>query len=188
MKDCIETTEEKPYVLPSWRVSEIILIAVRFLSDEGYYEDGFDYQKVITSKGIVIKAYSAFKAQNLLELQKVSLSLWNEGLCLVATDEETNNVCRMIAYNDKKNAAEIMQIIFHEYGHILFGHTEQCPNAEAESILFSAIATFLMIAEQQFHLGRMIANEGGKERFLEGVRQGFYGKLCEQGGAMKKWI
>lgn len=120
MKDNSETTEEESYVLPSWRVNQIILIAVRFLTDEGYYEDGFDYQKAIQNKGILLKAYSAFKSENLLELQKISLSLWKEGLCLVATDSETQQVCRMIAYNDSKTAAEIMQIIFHEYGHILF--------------------------------------------------------------------
>ena len=89
MKDNSETTEEESYVLPSWRVNQIILIAVRFLTDEGYYEDGFDYQKAIQNKGILLKAYSAFKSENLLELQKISLSLWKEGLCLVATDNET---------------------------------------------------------------------------------------------------
>lgn len=181
MKDNSETTEEESYVLPSWRVNQIILIAVRFLTDEGYYEDGFDYQKAIQNKGILLKAYSAFKPENLLELQKISLSLWKEGLCLVDTDSETQQVCRMIAYNDSKTAAEIMQIIFHEYGHILFGHTEQCPNAEAEAILFSAIATFLMIAEQQFHIGQLVAKDGGKERFFEGIKAGLMEKFGTQG-------
>lgn len=106
MKDNSETTEEESYVLPSWRVNQIILIAVRFLTDEGYYENGFDYQKAIQNKGILLKAYSAFKSENLLELQKISLCLWKEGLCLVATDSETQQVCRMIAYNDSKTAAE----------------------------------------------------------------------------------
>ena len=180
LENCVEqleSTEEKPYVLPSWKVNEIILIAVRFLSEEGYYEDGFDYQKMIASKGILIKGFSAFKSENLLELQNVSLSLWNEGLCLVATDKETNNVCRMIAYNDSKSSTEIMQIIFHEYAHIKFGHTEQCQNGEAEAILFSAIATFLMIMEQQFHIGRLIVNNGGRERFFEGIKAGLMEKF-----------
>lgn len=177
MKDNDICTEEEPYVLPSWRVNEIILIAVRFLTDEGYYEDGFDYQKAIQNKGILLKAYSSFKPENLLEMYKISMSLWKEGLCLVATDEGSQQVCRMIAYNDSKNAAEIMQIIFHEYAHILFGHTEQCPNAEAEAILFSAIATFLMITEQQFHIGQLIAKDGGTERFFEGIRSGLMEKL-----------
>lgn len=86
MKDNCETAEEESYVLPSWRVNQIILIAVRFLTDEGYYKDGFDYRKAIQNKGILLKAYSAFKSENLLEMQKISLSLWKEGLCLIATD------------------------------------------------------------------------------------------------------
>ena len=102
-------------------------------------------------------------------------------MCLVDTDSETQQVCRMIAYNDSKTAAEIMQIIFHEYGHILFRHTEQCPNAEAEAILFSAIATFLMIAEQQFHIGQLVAKDGGKERFFEGIKAGLMEKFGTQG-------
>ena len=193
MSDCIEKTEgkgfsesreaggaEKPYTLPSWRVSEIILIAVKFLSDQGYWDDSFDYQKAVIGEGIVIKAYSAFKRENLAELQKVSLSLWDEGLCLVATDKETGKVCRMIAYNDDRTAAEIMQIIFHEFAHIKFGHTEQSQHGEAEAILFSAITVFLMIAEQQFHIGRLIARDGGAKRLYEGMRAGLMDKFGGQ--------
>lgn len=165
-----KSEEEQTYTLPSWRVNEIIFFAVQFLSNAGFWEEGFDYQKVIMSEGIVIKAYSAFKSENLLELQKVSLSVWDEGLCFVTTDKESNRVCRMIAYNDAKTAAEIMQIIFHEYAHIRFCHTQQSLHGEAEAILFSAIATFLMIAEKQFHLGALIAKEGGKEAFLDGMK------------------
>ncbi|MGN0728752.1 hypothetical protein [Treponema sp.] len=161
------------YTLPSWRVTEIILLAIQFLSDEEYWKDDFDYQKVISDEGIMLKAYSLFKENNLLELQKISLSLWNEGLCLVDTDKETNRVCRMIAYNDTKNAVEIMQIILHEYAHILFGHTEQSMHGEAEAILFSAITTFMIIAEQQFHFVKLIAKENDKKRFFDGMKQGF---------------
>ncbi len=179
-----EDGTEKSYTLPSWRVSEIVLLAVQFLSDEEYWQEGFDYQKAITSKGILLKAYSAFKSENLAELHKVSLSLWDEGLCLVATDKETGEVCRMIAYNDAKNDAEVMQITFHEYAHIRFNHTEQSMHGEAEAILFSAIATFLMIAEKRFHIGRLIAQEGGKNVFFEGMRQGLLERFG-QGGDMK---
>lgn len=179
--ECKKTdTPEKPYTLPSWRVNQIILIAVRFLNEAGYWKEGFDYQKVIRDRGIVIKAYSAFKSENLAELRKLSLSLWDEGLCLVATDKETQGVCRMIAYNDAKTAAEIMQIIFHEYAHIKFGHTEQSQHGEAEAILFSAMATFLMIAEQRFHIGRLIATEGGDERFFNGMKASLMEKSEKQ--------
>ena len=184
--ECEKTdTPEKPYTLPSWRVNQIIVIAISFLDEIGYWKDGFDYQKVICDKGIVIKAYSAFKSENLAELHKLSLSLWDEGLCLVATDKETQSVCRMIAYNDAKTAAEIMQIIFHEYAHIKFGHTEQSQHGEAEAILFSAMATFLMIAEQRFHIGRLIASEVGNERFFEGMKAGLMAHTEKTGGDKK---
>ena len=175
MEDCNEQTD-KPYVLPSWRVNQSIMIAVRFLNGAGYYKDGFDYKRFILGKGIALKGYSSFKPENLKELRKVSLSLWDEGLCLVFHDRENSEKCCMIAYNDKKSVAEIMQIIFHEFGHIELRHTEQSPNAEAEATLFSAIATFLVIAEQRFHIGRLIASERGAESFFNGMRAGFMEK------------
>ena len=181
MKDIEIRTGGKNYELPRWKAKQIILDAASFLTKEGYYKDGFDYQKMLRSKGIVLKGYSSFAPENLKELKEVSRSLWNEGLCLVFPDKESGKTCRMIVYNDKKCATEIMQIIFHEYGHILFGHTEQCPNAEAEAILFSAIATFLMIAEQQFHIGQLVAKDGGKERFFEGIKAGLMERFGTQG-------
>lgn len=66
-------TQKKPYTLPSWRVNQIIVIAIRFLNEVGYWKEGFDYQKVICDMDIVIKAYSAFKSENLAELHKLSL-------------------------------------------------------------------------------------------------------------------
>ena len=174
LNDCT-ITEENPYVLPSWKVNQIIMSVVTFLSEEGYYKDGFDYKKMISRKGIVLKAYSAFAPENLSELHKLSLSLWNEGLCLVFPNKENGETCRMIAYNDSKNAAEIMQIIFHEFAHIKLRHTEQCPNGEAEAILFSGVATLLMVMEQQFHIGRLIAEQGKK--FIDGIKAGLMEEL-----------
>ena len=172
--------------LPSWRVNEIILFAIQFLSNEEYWKDDFDYQKVISNEGIMLKAYSAFKENNLLKLQKISLSLWNEGLCLVVTDKERSKVCRMIAYNDTKNAVETMQIILHEYAHIIFGHTEQSMHGEAEATLFSAIATLMIIAEQQFHFVKLITQKDGKKRFFDGMKKGFMKQLnSTKGGNMK---
>ena len=179
MTDCTEQKDE-PYVLPAWKINQIIVNTIGFLSREEYYKDGFDYKNVISKKGILIKAYSDFSPKNLNELQKVSLSLWNEGLCLIFPDDQSQKTCCMIAYNDNKPAAEIMQIIFHEYAHILFKHTEQSPNAEAEAILFSSIATFLVIAEQKFHICNMINKQGGKENFFEGVRDGLMEKFINE--------
>ena len=172
--------KKQTYTLPSWRVNEIILIAVQFLNDAEFWKDGFNYQKAIMQEGIVIKGYSAFKNENLMQLQKVSLSVWNEGLCLIAHDSGTDQVCRMIAYNDAKNEAEIMQIIFHEYAHIRLRHTEQSFHGEAEAILFSAIATLLMIAEQELHIGRLIAQEKGNKRFFDGIKFGLMEKYAKK--------
>ena len=122
----------------------------------------FDYKKMISDKGIVIKKYSSFKKENLMTLYDTSLSLWKEGLCLVFPDAVSGKICRMIAYNDKKSAAEIMQIIFHEYAHMLFRHTQQSAHGEAEANCFAIIATFILLLEKQFHIGRIIAQGGGQ--------------------------
>ncbi len=176
MIDCTEIKDET-YVLPVWKINQIIVNTIGFLSQEGYYKEGFDYKNIISKKGIVIKAYSDFNQKNLNELQKVSLSLWNDGLCLIFPDSKSHKTCYMIAYNDNKTPAEIMQIIFHEYAHIFFKHTEQSLNAEAEAILFSSIATFLMIAEQKLHICSFINSQGGTDNFLEGIKEGLMEKF-----------
>ncbi|MBO7484687.1 MAG: hypothetical protein J6T84_01330 [Spirochaetaceae bacterium] len=161
---------EMPYMLPNWRINEIILIAVRFLTEEGYSENNFDYKKVISSKGIVIKGYSTFSPENLKELQKVSLSLWDEGLCLVFPDRDKGGSCCMIAFNDKKNMTETMKIILHEFAHIKLHHTEQSPNAEAEAMLFSEAVLFLMISEKNHRKKLKVALSERKRRLFERIK------------------
>lgn len=178
MENCTEQTDKttdcttKPPTLLSWKVSKIILTVVNLLSEEGYFREGFDYMEMIRKKGIVLKEYSAFKSENLLELQKVSIGLWNEGLCLIFPDPQTGATCRMIAYNDNKSAAEVMQIIFHELAHIMLGHTQQ-------SNLIFRVAMLLMVLEQQFHIGRMIAEKGDKT-MLKGIQEGLMQKFNAQ--------
>ena len=135
---------QSPPTLPSWKVSQIILTVVNLLSEEGYFREGFDYMEMIRKKGIVLKEYSAFKSENLLELQKVSIGLWNEGLCLIFPDPQTGATCRMITYNDNKSAAEVMQIIFHSLAHIILRHTQQSNIGEMKANLFSGVAMLLM--------------------------------------------
>ena len=148
MENCTEQTKKttdcttKPQTLPSWKVSQIILTVVNLLSEEGYFREGFDYMEMIRKKGIVLKEYSAFKSENLLELQKVSIGLWNEGLCLIFPDPQTGATCRMIAYNDNKSAAEVMQIIFHELAHIILRHTQQSNLGERKRPYFPALQCF----------------------------------------------
>ncbi|MBR4629692.1 MAG: hypothetical protein IKO57_04525 [Treponema sp.] len=169
MKDIEIRTGGKNYELPRWKAKQIILDAASFLTKEGYYKDGFDYQKMLRSKGIVLKGYSSFAPENLKELKEVSRSLWNEGLCLVFPDKESGKTCRMIVYNDKKCATEIMQIIFHEFAHIKLKHTQQCPNGEAEAMLFSGVATMLISMEQRFHIGRRIRLRNSARNFQHGI-------------------
>lgn len=40
----------------------------------------------------------------------------------------------MIAYNDNKSAAEVMQIIFHELAHIMLRHTQQSNLGEYDDL------------------------------------------------------
>ena len=35
-----------PYVLPPWRVNEIILLVIETLSEREYYKEDFDYKKI----------------------------------------------------------------------------------------------------------------------------------------------
>lgn len=185
LENCTEQTDKttdcttKPPTLPSWKVSQIILTVVNLLSEEGYFMEGFDYMEMIRKKGIVLKEYSAFKSENLLELQKVSIGLWNEGLCLIFPDPQTGATCRMIAYNDNKSAAEVMQIIFHELAHIMLRHTQQSNLGEMEATLFSGVAMLLMVLEQQFHIGRIIAEKGDKA-MLKGIQEGLMQKFNAQ--------
>lgn len=71
--------------------------------------------------------------------------------------------CRMIAYNDNKSAAEVMQIIFHELAHIMLRHTQQSNLGEMEATLFSGVAMLLMVLEQQFHIGRMLQKRATRQ-------------------------
>ena len=109
----------------------------------------------------------------------MSIGLWNEGLCLIFPDPQTGATCRMIAYNDNKSAAEVMQIIFHELAHIMLRHTQQSNLGEMEATLFSGVAMLLMVLEQQFHIGRMIAEKGDKT-MLKGIQEGLMQKFNAQ--------
>ena len=168
-----------PYVLPPWRVNDIILLAIETLSDVDYYRDDFDYKKMIREQGIKIKKFSAFSPDNLEKFRKISLSRWEEGICALFPHPVTGEQCRMIAYNDNKSAAEVMQIIFHELAHIILRHTQQSNLGEMEATLFSGVAMLLMVLEQQFHIGRMIAEKGDKA-MLKGIQEGLMRKFNAQ--------
>lgn len=162
--------EEKPYVLPPWRMSQILLEVLSVLDEEEYYEDGFDYKKMIRGKGIKLKGFSSFAPKNLAEFRGISISLWTEGLCLVFPDEDTGKTCRMIAYNDSLTAGETMQIILHEFAHIRLGHTEQSVNGEVEATCFAITMSLMLLLEERFHIGKALAQRGGRNAFLQGIK------------------
>ena len=125
-----------PCVLPPWRVNEIILLVIETLSEREYYKEDFDYKKMISDMGIKLKKFSSFNPENLEKFTQISLSLWNEGVCVVFPDPVTGEQRRMIAYTDKRNASECMHIIFHEFAHIIMRHTQQSMSPLINLLLF----------------------------------------------------
>lgn len=158
------------YILPSWRMNEILLEVVSVLSEEEYYKEGFDYRKMIQGMGIKIKKFSSFAPENLEQFRKISLSLWNEGVCLLFPDKETGGQHRMIAYNDSHSAAETMQIILHEFAHIRLRHTQQSINGEVEATCFSIAMSLMFMLEEKLHIGMKTVQIGGKDFLLKSVK------------------
>lgn len=74
---------------------------------------------------------------------------------------------------------KVSQIIFHELAHIMLRHTQQSNLGEMEATLFSGVAMLLMVLEQQFHIGRMIAEKGDKT-MLKGIQEGLMQKFNAQ--------
>lgn len=137
----------KPYALPSWRIDEIIILAVKTLNEVGYFNNNFDYKQMIRNEGIKLRKFSSFAVENLESFRGISLSRWNEGLCAIFPDPVTGEQCRMIAYNDRHSASECMQIIFHEFAHIKLRHTQQSVNGEMEAACFALAMTIFIIIE-----------------------------------------
>ena len=159
-----------PYVLPPWRVNDIILLAIETLSDVDYYRDDFDYKKMIREQGIKIKKFSAFSPDNLEKFRKISLSRWEEGICALFPHPVTGEQCRMIAYNENRNFIECMQIVFHEYAHIKLHHTQQSINGEVEATCFALAMTMFLLLEQLFHVGKTVVNAAGKPFLVQTIR------------------
>lgn len=160
----------KPYVLPPWRVNDIILLAIQTLSDVDYYNDDFDYKKMIREQGIKLKKFSCFAPENLEEFRKISLSRWEEGVCVIFPDPVTGEQRRMIAYNDSHNDAECMQIVFHEFAHIKLHHTQQSINGEVEATCFALAMSMFVILEKIFHVGKTVVNTVGKPYLVQGIK------------------
>lgn len=165
-----EMEDGMPYVLPPWRVNEIILEAIKTLSDVNYYDDDFDYKKMIREQGIKLKKFSSFTPENLEKFRKDSLSRWEEGICVIFPHPETGEQCRMIAYNEKHNSIECMQIVFHEFAHIKLHHTQQSINGEVEATCFALAMTMFLLLEKLFHVGKTVVNAAGKSFLVQTIR------------------
>lgn len=161
----------KPYVLPPWRLNEIVMLALETLISVDFCREDFNYQKMITDRGIKIKKFSSFSPENLELFTSLSLSQWTEGVCLVFRDKETGEQKRMIAYNDSRNAAEVMQIILHEFAHIIMRHTQQSVNGEVEATCFALTMMLFIIIERRFHLGQTIIKTAGKFFLLKEIKK-----------------
>lgn len=158
------------YVLPPWRMNEIVLLAIETLNAQEYYKDGFDYKNMISGMGIKLKKFSSFAPENLEKFTEISLSRWNEGVCIVFPDQETGEQRSMIAYNDKRTSSECMQIIFHEFAHIMMKHTQQSINGEIEASCFAVAMWIFVTLEQQFHFSKTVANTIGKQFLVQGIK------------------
>lgn len=165
-----DSREQERYTLPPWRMNQIILEVISALNDAEYYSEHFDYMQMIQCVGIKIKRFSSFSPENLEQFRQISLSLWNEGVYIMFPDEQTNEPCRMIAYNDNHTASEIMQIILHEFAHYRLKHTQQSINGETEAACFAVVMSFMLMLEAEFHIGRKIMQAGGKQFLLRTIK------------------
>ena len=166
-----EKTGGQVYTLPSWRVREIILLALETLSTQEYYNADFDYKKMITGMGIKLKKFSMFSPKNLQAFRSISLSLWDEGVCAVFPNPENGEQRRMIAYDDTQGTYECMQTILHELGHLLMQHTQQSLNGEMEANCFSTAMTLFITLERRFHIGRNVVRKKGKHFLPQSIRK-----------------
>ena len=161
----------KKYILPPWWINSSLLEVSSVLSEEEYYKEGFDYKQMIEGMGIKVKKFSSFSPENLERFKENSLSLWDEGVCLLFPDNETREQLRMIAYNDSHNAVETMQIILHEFAHIRLRHTQQSINGEVEATCFSMAMSLMFMLEEKFHIGMRAVRLEGKDFFMDSIRK-----------------
>lgn len=159
--------ERKDFVLPPWRVLQILTTALDTLVEEDFLSDDFDYMEMIRRRGIKLKPYSAFSQEHLKVIRKMSLSFWKEGLCLAVTDEKQGQ-CRMIAYNDKVSDEIKLAIIMHEFGHIVLKHTQQSEHGEAETLCFATVMMTALSFKPSLSAGNESGKTGGRD-FLQGI-------------------
>ncbi len=166
----------KKYTLPPWRINEIILLAIETLSAYEYYKPDFDYKKMVRSHGIKVRGFSKFTKENLEGFRKRSISSWREGVCCVFWDPESKERKAIIAYDDKAPESEQMQIVFHEFGHVIMGHTEQSLNGELEANAFSLAMTLFIIAERATHADQRATEIEGTPFVAKGIKSVLQGK------------
>ena len=144
------------YRLPSWRILELLDMASQLLCQHKYYEENFDYKKMITSMGIHIKPYSNFTPENLEKLRQETLGMRLGGMALRDYDPQQKKWCCLVAYDDQDQSLNEMEIILHEFAHIYLGHTQQSAHAESEAICFSVAILGLLCIEKITPVGKYI--------------------------------
>ncbi len=162
---------KKAYNLPFWRGLEISRLALATLTENEFYKNDFDYKKMIEDMGIKIKKFSLFTPKNLKAFKAASLSLWDQGVCLVFPDPKTGEQKRMIAYDDRQSSSDCMQTILHEFGHILMRHTQQSMNGEKEAICFSVLMMLYINMAKRIHIRKKIAMSKKKPFFPQLIRK-----------------
>ena len=143
MQDEEITMAEGIKTLPPWRCAEIVLKVVETLEKvklTGLYGNVLLLAREL---GITVRPYSSFSAEHRVQLQKINLSYWKDGLCFFAPNGALSEAC--IFYDDSASAQEIQSIIAHELGHIMLRHTQQSQNAELEAFFFSGILLGIML-------------------------------------------
>lgn len=168
--------EANRYVLPPWRMSQIVAEVFSAFCEGEFHRDDFDYKRMICSTGIRLTGFSSFAKENLEELKSVSPSLWDEGLCLAFPNEKTGETCRMIAFNDIHAPAETRQIILHEFGHLRLRHTQQSINGEAEATCFAIAMTVLLLLERRLHIRDTIVQKERKRLLFQKPQQNITSK------------
>lgn len=166
-----------PYVLPSWRMNEIVFEVLTIFVEVEYSSQSFDIMNFIKNKGIKLAGYSTFETESLEALKSISYSYWKEGLFSCFPDPKTKIQCRIIAYDDSKTGEQKLLIILHELGHFVLGHTEQCEQGEIEATCFAIAMMGLIRMNEQLKIGQLLRQSKSKETALESLKQNLFNDM-----------
>lgn len=146
--------------LPVWRCKEIQTIALPYMKKIMQTSDTVPSSlitvcEIIAEERITVIPYSALTLEEIQKLQKFNLSFWQDGMCLIHSNQ--NSSCtRYIYFNDHQDNATQCLTIFHELSHIILGHTQQCLNAEAEAFYLSGLLMGTILLKEVMNQNELI--------------------------------